>query len=163
MGKYGSIMPTAKVNSALRRVTKPMLRRTQAEVPVAHAGREHNPLRAGQRAVKRGSNPNYLRRGGATRRDLRIKAVKPEPSEIGRVLVGVNKKSGHVGWRTIFITRGTKIRRNKKGQNRGKMSPDNFLQRSYDSTIDGVRVDFLREYREAFVKWARSTWPQITN
>lgn len=162
MKQYGGIMPVSKVNTALRRSVKPMLRRTQAEVPVYHPGQEHINIRKGRAAIKRGSNPNAYRQGGATRRDLRIKSVKPENREIGRILVGVNKSRSHVGWRTKFITQGTKQRKTKRGQNRGRMTPNPFLQRSYDSTISFVRADFLQQYREAFVAWARSTWPQVT-
>lgn len=164
MGKYGNIMPTSKATSVLRKSVKPMLMRTKSEVPVAMQGRERISLKKGRAALSRKSNPNAYRQGGATRRDLRIKSVKPEAryKEIGRVIVGVSKKARHVGWRTIFITRGTKQRFTKKGQNRGRMTADNFLQRSYDSTIDFVRADFLQEYRIAFATWAKTTWPQIT-
>ncbi|MCF2443651.1 hypothetical protein L0657_06760 [Dyadobacter sp. CY345] len=155
MGKYAMIMPTQKANSALRKASQPMFRAAQAEVPVGKMGRERISLK------KRGVNANAYRQGGATKRDLRIKVVKAEPGEVSRVLVGVSKRSSKVGWRTPFITKGTKVRKTKKGYNRGSVKANNFLGRAFDSTIDFVRADFQKAYRESFVAWARSTWPQI--
>lgn len=162
MGKYSGIMPNSKANSVLRKSVRPMLMKTKAEVPVQTDGQERIRISSARKAIGRNSDPNYLRQHGATRRDLRTKAVKAEAGEVGRVIVGVNKRRGKVGWRTPFITRGTGIRRTKRGANRGRMTANDFLQRSYDQTIDFVRQDFLKEYREAFAAWARATWPQIT-
>jgi hypothetical protein len=155
MKRYAQIMPTQRANSVLRKAVKPMLEKAQSEVPVSHAGGERISL------SKRGATANSYRRGGATRRDLRIKAVSPKANEVGRVLVGVSKRADKVGWRTIFITAGTKNRQTKSGANRGRVRANNFLQRAYNGTIDGVRADFQKQYRIAFVRWARSTWPQI--
>lgn len=162
MGRYGRLMPTAKATSLLRKAVKPMHRRAKAEAPVSFGGRERIRIAPARAAIARGSNPNYLRQGGATKRDVRVKSVNPEPKELGRVLVGVSKKSRHVGWRTIFITRGTRQRRTKKGQNRGRITANNFLQRTFDSTISMVRADFFASYRVEFIQWAKTTWPQIT-
>lgn len=161
MKRYGQIMPTQKANNALRRSVKPMFRRAQSEVPVGRNGKESISLKTARSALRRGSDPNDYRRGGATRRDLRIKAVPPKAGEISRILVGVSQKRGKVGWRTPFITKGTKVRKTKKGANRGRVQANNFLQRAYSATYQGVVTDFQREYRAAFVQWAKSTWPQI--
>lgn len=155
MGRYALIMPTQKANSALKKSSQPMFRAAQSEVPVSKGGKERISLR------KRGVNANAYRQGGATRRDLRVKMVKPEAGESARVLVGVSKRSSKVGWRTPFIVHGTKTRRTKKGYNRGSTKANNFLGRSFNKTIDFVRSDFQKAYRESFVAWARSTWPQI--
>jgi hypothetical protein len=157
MKRYAQIMPTQKANGALRKVVRPMLRKAQSEVPVSNSGRERISLR--QRSA--GRNANAYRQGGATRRDLRIKTVPPKAGEIGRVLVGVSKRGDKVGWRTVFITKGTKMRQTEKGANRGRMKANNFLQRANDATFPSVAADFQKEYREAFVKWAKTTWPQI--
>lgn len=154
MKRYSQIMPTNKANTALRKASQPMFRAAQSEVPVGR-GNERISLK------KRGTNANAYRQGGATKRDLRVKSVPPLPGEVGRVLVGVSKRSSKVGWRTVFITHGTKNRKTKKGYNRGSTQANNFLGRAYDKTIDFVRVDFQKQYRESFVAWARSTWPQI--
>lgn len=155
MKRYAQIMPTQKANGVLRRAVKPMLRKAQAEVPVSLNDNERISLK------RRGASANAFRKGGATRRDLRIKAVPPKYNEVGRVLVGVSKRADKVGWRTVFITAGTNTRKTKAGANRGRVKANNFLQRAYNGTIDGVRADFQKEYRIAFVRWARSTWPQI--
>lgn len=162
MKRYGGIMPTAKANQALRKSAKPMLSRAQTEVPVWRGGRERISLAKGRAAIARNSDPNYYRQGGATKRDLRIKAVNPRSKEIGRVLVGVSKKKGKVGFRTHWIEQGTSDRYTKSRAYRGKIKANPFLQRSYTATIDMVRTDFAAAYRLAFIKWAKATWPQIT-
>lgn len=68
-------------------------------------------------------------RGGATKRDVRILMVNPVGDESARGLVGVSKKRGKVGWRTLFLTRGTRNRRTRKGWNRGATRADDFLDR----------------------------------
>lgn len=161
MGRYAQIMPTSKANSVLRKAAKPMLSAAQSEVPVSRGDQESVSLNRARREIKAHRNPNGYRRGGATRRDLRIKAVQPKAGEIGRVLVGVSKRRGKVGWRTVFITTGATNRKTKKGKSTGSVKANKFLDRAYDSTIDFVRVDFQQQYREAFVSWARSNWPQI--
>jgi HK97 gp10 family phage protein len=163
MKRYGGIMPTTKANQALRKSARPMLLMARAEVPVWQGERERVSLATGRAAIKRGSNPNNYRKGGATKRDLRLKAVAPKRDEIARVLVGVSKRSGKVGWRTHFIEQGTKPRYTKNGRRyRGSIRANPFLNRSYTQTIDMVRTDFGAAYREAFIKWAKATWPQIT-
>jgi hypothetical protein len=158
MGRYSKIFPNDKANSVFRRAVRPMLAATKVEAPVSMGGR----MRISLRHRNKGSVVNAYAQGGATRRDLRIKTVPAKGDELGRVLVGVSKAGGKVGWRTHFITRGTKERRKRSGASTGRMTPNNFLQRSFDRTISGVRTDFERAYREAFVQWAKTTLPQGT-
>ena len=163
MSRYGGIMPTSKANQALRKAARPMLLKARQEVPVWKGDRERISLAAGRAAIGRGSDPNYYRKGGATKRDLRVMAVAPRFFEIARVLVGVSKRKGKVGWRTHFIEQGTQSRYTKKGRMyRGAIRANPFLQRSFDQTIFSVRKEFSETYKAAFIKWARATWPQIT-
>ena len=159
MSRYSKIFPQNKANAVLRKAVRPMLMAAFVEVPVSK-GDERVSLKSARGAIKKGYNPNYLRQGGATRRDLRIKSVAPKGDELGRILVGVSKKASKVGWRTPFITHGTKERRTRGGRSTGKVAPNNFLQRAYDQTISMVRTDFQKAYREAFVQWAKQNLPQ---
>ncbi|MCE6992100.1 HK97 gp10 family phage protein [Dyadobacter sp. CY323] len=156
MKRYAGIMPTNIANSALRKATRPMYRAAQAEVPVSKGGQTRTSLRY----RKRGKAADSFSQGGATRRDLRVKTVTPKSNEVGRILIGVSKRSGKVGWRTIFITHGTKMRKTKKGRNTGRTQANNFLQRAYDQTIGPARIAFTRIYREAFSRWAKTNLPQ---
>jgi len=153
MGRYARIMPVTQANAALRKAARPMLQRAKMEAPVSAEG-EYTPLN------KKGRSANAYRKGGSTRRDLRLKAVPPKAGEVGRVLVGVSKKSNSVGWRTVFITKGTEQRKTRKGYNRGLNKPNDFLTKAYKGTILLVSETFKKEYREAFVKWAKSNLPQ---
>ncbi len=151
ISNYSGVMPKQKATTALRKSASPMLRRAQAEVPVSMGGRMRTSLKNRSRGPQ----------GGATRRDLRIKTVPPNGSELTRIIVGVSKRTGRVGWRTHFITHGTKNRVTKSGANRGRMKVNNFLARSFSATFPGVASDFQKQFRESFVSWARLTFPQI--
>jgi|GEM_PF-3224787 len=161
MTRYAKIMPAAKANSVLRKAVKPMYQRARMEVPVSNGGKEKTSLSKARNAIRQKSNPNAHRQGGATRRDMRIKVVPAAPGEMGRVLIGVSKKSSKVGWRTHFITMGTKSRKTKRGANRGSIKANNFLERAFTTTIEGVRTEVQKRYQEEFVSWARSNFPQI--
>lgn len=156
MKRYGSIMPTSAANSVLRRAVSPMYRAAQVEVPVSKNGQ----LQTSIRHRGKGKAADAYSTGGATRRDLRVKVVPPKANEIGRILVGVSKRANKVGWRTVFITHGTKQRKNKRGQNRGRVTANNFLQRAYDQTIATARVEVVKSYREAFSRWGKDNLPQ---
>lgn len=122
MSRYRNAVPKSVSNGALRKALRPMFRAAQAEVPV---------------------------RSGSTRRDLRIKIVKPESEEISRALVGVSQKGDKVGWKTHFITGGTR-----------RMPRNDFLQRAYDQTIAEVSMIYSRELYDRFMEWGRQNLPQ---
>jgi HK97 gp10 family phage protein len=107
-----------------------------ASKPAVEAVREDAPKGAGYQRVslshKRGRK-NAYRRGGATKQDVRSKAVEGVGAEVVRVLVGVSKKSGKVGWRTIFLTLGTK---------RG-VRANPFIDRGVGRTINQVVNSFM--------------------
>jgi hypothetical protein len=151
ISRYGRIMPTPKATAVLRKSASPMLRRAQSEVPVSMGGRMRTSLK----------HKTLGAQGGATRRDLRIKSVQPNGAELARVIVGVSKRKGKVGWRALFILYGTKVRQTKSGANRGRVKANNFLLRAYSATFPGVAEDFQREFRVAFANWARANFPQI--
>ncbi|QRQ99714.1 hypothetical protein [Dyadobacter sandarakinus] len=138
LSRYESVVPRSVKNTALRRSSKPMLDAAKKEAPVG-------------RAI---SGRNNEEGGGATRSDLRIKAVKPEPGEDSRVLVGVSKRRGKVGWRTHFITRGFTDRGGKRH------APNDFLKRAYESTIEAVGALYKEEILIAFKKWADKNLPR---
>jgi hypothetical protein len=156
LSRYGQVMPTATTNRILSKATKVMLNAARIQAPVSKGGRTRISLK--HRSA--GKNAGAYAQGGATRRDLRIKVVPPGAGESGRVLVGVSKRSSKVGWRTKFITHGTKDRKTKKGVSRGRVKANNFLQRAYDLTFPTVKVDVEREFRLQFIKWARENMPQ---
>ena len=156
LARYSKIMPTDTTNRILKKATKPMLNSAKANAPVSKGGRTRISLK--HRSA--GKNANAYAQGGATRRDLRAKVVPPEKDESGRILIGVSKRSSKVGWRTNFITRGTRIRFSKTGKSLGRVSKNNFLQRAYDQTMPMVRVDVEREFRLEFIRWARQNLPQ---
>lgn len=156
LSRYGRVMPTATTNRILSKAVKPMLNAAKANAPVSKGGRTRISLK--HRSA--GKNSGAYAQGGATRRDLRTKIVPPEKNESGRVVVGVSKKASKVGWRTRFITRGTRIRYSKNGKSLGRVSANNFLQRAYDQTFPMVKIDVEREFRLQFIKWARENLPQ---
>ncbi|KQS33969.1 hypothetical protein [Dyadobacter sp. Leaf189] len=145
LDQYKSIMPKSVSTQALRNAVRPMFRSAQRLAP---SGRVVSKSGWGKN-----KGPEFAR-GGATRRDIRIKLVPARGQETARVIVGVSKKSGKVGWRTHFITRGFTDRGGRFHR------PDNFLQNAYDYTIEIVRTSFQKEVLLSFRKWARRNLPK---
>lgn len=150
--RYQHMLPPSVAANALRKSARPMFRAAKDLVPVSNDGREYVRLRREGWSVH--ADANVGRRGGATRRDLRIKAVKGEHGEVGRVLVGVSQKNGKVGWRTHFITTGFT---DKNGR---KHTGNNFLKQAYDQTIGEVKLIFSQELYIEFQKWGKKNLPQ---
>lgn len=138
LSQYQSILPKSVAASALKKATRPMVKMAKAEAPV---GKSKNVL---------GGNS----RGGATRRDTRVKVVPVESGEIARLIIGVSKKRDKVGWRTHFITRGFTDRGGKRH------AANDFLKRAYEATIGAARAEYATEILIAFKKWAQKNLPQ---
>lgn len=136
--RYQSAIPKSVALGALRNSARPMLDSARRLAPIGE-----------DRTVKKTSV-----RGGATRRDMRILSVKQEGNEIARIAVGVSGKSGKVGWRTHFITRGFTDRGGsfRRGQD--------FLQDTYDYTFDIVEDKFYRALFTRFIQWGKENLPQ---
>lgn len=115
------------LGNMLRKSLKPMLETNIAEAPRGK-GYERVSLR------RRGPSANDYRRGGATKADQRIKIVDGKNGEIVRGLVGTDKSAGHSGWRTVFITLGTRFVR-----------ANDFIMRSYNRSFGTVKAFFLAE------------------
>ncbi len=131
---YRSILPRSVSDSALKRSSRPMLLSARRLAPVGDRLKD--------------------KRAGATRRDLRIKAVAPTGGENSRVLVGVSKNKGKVGRRTNLITRGFTDRGGRFHRAR------DFLKDAYDYTIEIVRDNYGREVLASFKKWAGKNLPK---
>lgn len=139
--KYQNAIPTSVAKKALREAAQPMLRSAKNLAPIG-------------RVVDYKAGRLDQSRGGATRRDLRLLFVKEEGEEIARVLIGVSQKSGKVGWRTHFITRGFKDRGGSFHRGR------DFLEQAHDYTFDIVQNSFYKLLFEGFVKWGTQNLPQ---
>lgn len=122
--------------SALRKALAPTLAATRRLAPVGGNGAERISLK------KKGPSANDYRRGGATRRDQRIKIVPGQNDEVVRGLVGTSKARGHVGWRTHLITRYNKNRR----------GVDDFIGKAFDQTINQVVDTYGKEMTTAVEK-----------
>lgn len=140
--RYGHILPKSVVNKALKDAAQPMLRSARSLSPV------------GSKIAYTTKGGTDQDRGGATRRDVRLRIVKSEGEEISRLLIGVSQKSGKVGWRTHFITTG--YTDPSGGWHRGR----DFLNEAYDNTIEIVRNSFYKTLFEGVVKWGKQNLPQ---
>lgn len=128
-----SIYPKSVVSAALKEAAKPMLVAAKQEAPVGNR----------RRYASNSNTSGSMDRGGATRRDIRLKAVTFKGGSVG-VLVGVSKKRGRVGWRTQFITRGTKF-----------MRRNDFLERAFNRTFDLVRGRLENSLGQKFEAYIR--------
>lgn len=137
--KYQSVLPKRVEQSALRRSVRPIYIAAREEVPVG-------------RVVSDGGKkgPDY-RRGGATRRDMRIKSRRATGGATSAVWIGPSFGPGKVGWRNHFITRGVKL----AGRGRNVNIPANdYLKRAYNRKIEESKKLFASEVDESFKRWA---------
>lgn len=111
MARSAAVLDRQVIKAHLRTALRPMLKAAKAKAPVS--GKQYKNKRGDVVGAERISlryrknlNPNDYRRGGATKRDLRIKVVDDRENRADVMgLVGVDKRRGKVGWRTHFITR----------------------------------------------------------
>jgi HK97 gp10 family phage protein len=102
---------------------------SEAAKPIKTRMVQEAPRGKGNQRVSLKRRSNDYRRGGATRQDIRIRAVRDKVGE-AKVIIGVSKKSGKVGWRTHFITKGVAGKR--------RIRPNDFLTRAFSQTIAQV-------------------------
>lgn len=103
LARVGRVFDARLMGRTLKEATKPVLDIARQEVPVGQRkfkSSQTRRLKSGK--IKRDSTYD---KGGATRRSLRILIVPGGEGEVARVLIGVSKKRGYVGWRTHLITR----------------------------------------------------------
>lgn len=123
---------------ALRLAGRPMLKQARIEVPVGKRKRTGKG-----RLARDGAGDGTYDRGGATKRDLRLKIVK---NTLGQptLIVGVDKRRGHTGWRTKFTTRGT-----------SHNSANDFLGRTESKRINVVISSFGQAAQEIVLRTLR--------
>lgn len=104
LNTVGRSLNKQTLSPALVDAAQPMLTAVRQETPVGPVPRYKSAT------ITRGRNKGGVRRttgsfarGGATRNSVRLKAVEGVGNEVVRVLAGVSKKRGKVGWRTHFI------------------------------------------------------------
>lgn len=117
-----------EMSRAMKKALRPMLSAARSAAPVSRKSIiGHGVLTSKSGKTRRDGTYD---KGGALRRDMRIRIVEGQGSEYLRGLVGVDKRRGHVGWRAVFVTRGTVARRTRKGYNRGSNRANYFLDRA---------------------------------
>lgn len=138
LSKAGKEFNGPPLKAAFRKSLQPVKRLAVQGVPVGKKVRIVS--RRGQtsrRGISVGGNSQD--RGGATRRDIRIRIVNGEGDEAMRGLVGVSKRG--VGWRTHLITRANLHRR----------IPNDFLDRAERLGVP-LAVSSLGPSAQAIVK-----------
>ena len=94
------------LDGILVKVARPILKVLRSNTPV---GKQRS--RGKGRTKADGPGDGTYDHGGATLRDTRTRIVKGGGDEVSAVIIGVSKRRGKVGWRTRFITRGSKHNR----------------------------------------------------
>ncbi len=117
----------------LKKAVQPLYRYMKSIAPVSKGGRERVSL-----SKNRGRSNDY-RRGGATKADVRVKTVTDTLGQ-AKVLVGVSKGYGKVGWRYHFIAQGV------AGQYRAKAGPRPFVERAGNVMGAAVEADFRASF-----------------
>jgi len=65
-------------------------------------------------------------------------AAKLDSRAIGQVQVGPRRRGGYKGFAGHLVGYGTKERQTKKGANRGKMIPNNFMEKAFNATKEEI-------------------------
>lgn len=115
-----------------------------AAKPALTALRANAPVRKGPVSAKR-------KRTETTRGSARILTVDGRGEEIAAVLVGISKKRGRAGYKAPWQTRGTTTRMTRKGYNRGRMSANDYLDRT-ERQVGDIIVGDVVDAVEAIVK-----------
>ncbi len=121
------------IQDGMKKAVEPLKQKMTQIVPVGNGGAER---------VSRKKRDNAYRRGGATRRDLRILTVQDDPSEF-KTLIGVSKLRGKVGWRTHFIVSGI------AGKYRAKVGARPFLDDALTATKTQIEDNVATEIEKA--------------
>lgn len=115
---------------------------TAAAEPLRAQMVQEAPKGDGYERVSLARSDDY-RRGGATRADVRTKAVRDNAGEI-KVLVGVSQEKGKVGWRTHFIVQGV--------ANVYRIPAKPFLDTAYEKTKNEVESLYLQAVSDRIEK-----------
>ena len=134
LATVGRSLDKRTLGPALVDAAQPLLIATQQEAPIGKlpAFKSATIARGPRKGSPRRTTGSYAR-GGATRRDVRLKAVEGVGDEVVRVLDGVSKRQGKVGWRTHFLKR-------------------DFIRDAYVRTIDVVKARFLASVTKTVAK-----------
>lgn len=132
VAESGGAFTPRNVDQILAKAARPVLVVLRTNTPVGKG-----KMKSKSRTNKNGTGDSTYDRGGATRRDTRIKVIKGAGGEVSAVLIGVSKRRGKVGWRTHFITRGTK--RNRR---------NDFISRTESQTAGVVQSIFAASASE---------------
>lgn len=146
--QHKHILPKSVEQRAMRRAVRPIFRAAKSEVPVGRVVSENG--------WGKQKGPDF-RRGGATRKDLRIKNRTKGLTVTSGVWIGPANKPGRVGWRNHFITKGV------SGAGKGKRintQPNDYLTRAYNAGIGETVQSFAKETEDSFQLWAKKNLPQ---
>lgn len=89
-----------------------------------------------------------------------IGTVKPslkKANEVGEVRVGPRRRRPYKGFHGHLIEFGTKPRKNKKGANRGSVTPNPFMEPAFNQTRSVVLREIQVETGKALVKTMKRT------
>lgn len=85
-----------------------------------------------------------------------IGRIRGKSKDYLNIQVAPRAKGRFKGFHAQLVQFGTTDRRNKKGQNRGKMDPNPFMQRAFDKTLSGVRANFEKQIAKKIEKLANT-------
>jgi hypothetical protein len=156
---FATSMDKTALKASMRKALRPMLQHTKITVPIDKRVKKYKRSYLG-RARKSNARDKGYDRGGATKRDLRIKVgdAKGKMSWTSEVagLVGVSKKRTRVGWRTHLITRGRKAGVDRIGRNFSAIAPRDFLAPAYQAGSGQLHSSISTDVLKKAAKMANS-------
>lgn len=85
-----------------------------------------------------------------------IGRIRGKSRDYANIQVAPRAKGRFKGFHAQLVQFGTAGRRNKKGQNRGRMTANPFMQRAFDKTLNGVRANFEKQIAKKIEKFANT-------
>jgi len=85
-----------------------------------------------------------------------IGRIRGKSKDYLNIQVAPRAKGRFKGFHAQLVQFGTVDRTNKKGQNRGRMDPNPFMQRAFDKTLNGVRGNFEKQIAKKIEKLANT-------
>ena len=112
-------------------------------------------LKSAARPLLRAEQANAPRRTGRLVADIRSKSVSND-KYYATVIVGVSKRKGKRGRITHLLTRGTGARFAKNGAYRGKVTANDFLDKSWQQTKGEVLALYEEDYNKRIAAWIKN-------
>jgi HK97 gp10 family phage protein len=141
-----SVTGVQEIDKVLKELPKQM---THTILGAAHAGAAKPLVERAKLLAPEGPTGNLVDSIGVVKTSLK------RADKLGEVIVGPRKKGKYKGFAGHLVEYGTKRRKTKKGNNRGRMLPDPFMAPAFHQTKSIVEGGIAKEIGRVMVRTMR--------